>query len=84
MSGIAIFNELKRNGWWNEENYLVAPTKDKLRSVQANPTSYPVLIGITNEQKSFVAGQISVMLGEHKFYSNYNRASIKFINSLCD
>jgi hypothetical protein len=84
ITSIAIFNELKTNKWLNEENYLLAPIEDILSSVQANPTSYPILNGITNEQKSFVAGQISVMLGEHKFYSDYNRASIKFINSLCN
>ena len=50
---------------------------------QANPTSFPELNSLTILQKLTVVEQIDLAVADHQMYSDYNRATLKFLNMQC-
>ena len=79
----AVFNELKAKGYLNNKNYFIGFSDVLVSAYQANPTSFPELNSLTVLQKLFVVEQIDLSVSDHQMYSDYNRATLKFLNSQC-
>lgn len=79
-----LVNELRNNNWLDNKNYLKASSALISQSIQANPVNYPVFNSLTTEQKLYAADQIDVMYAAHQFYSDYNKTTIKFLNTQCN
>jgi hypothetical protein len=79
----AFFNELKNNHWLDTKNYLLA-TSDSLGPVfLANPSVYTTYNGLNAAQRVFVADQVDIMYAAHKYFSDLDRTTIKFLDSQC-
>ncbi|MBK7560904.1 MAG: hypothetical protein IPI68_05170 [Chitinophagaceae bacterium] len=50
---------------------------------QANPASFPELNSLTILQKVYVLEQVDLAVSDHQMYSDYNRATLKFLNTQC-
>jgi hypothetical protein len=80
---IALFNELKSKGFLNAKNYFIGFSGSLTTAYQANPASFPELNSLTVLQKLSVVEQIDLAVADHQLYSDYNRATLKFLNSQC-
>jgi hypothetical protein len=79
----SIFNELKSKGFLNSKNYFIGFSDALTTAYQANPTSFPELNSLTVLQKLTVVEQIDLAVSDHQMYSDYNRATLKFLNTQC-
>jgi hypothetical protein len=80
---IAVFNELKAKGYLNNRNYFNGFSDVLVNAYNANPTSFPELNSLTVLQKLFVVEQIDLSVSDHQMYSDYNKATLKFLNTQC-
>jgi hypothetical protein len=80
---ISIFNELKNKGFLNSKNYFIGFSDAMTTAYQANPTLFPELNSLTIPQKLTVIEQIDLAVADHQMYSDYNRATLKFLNTQC-
>ncbi len=79
----AIFNEIKAKGYLNNKNYFIGFSDVLVNAYTASPASFPELNSLTVLQKLFVVEQIDLSVSDHQMYSDYNRATLKFLNSQC-
>ena len=79
----SVFNELKSKGYLNSKNYFIGFSDALTTAYQANPTSFPELNSLTILQKLTVVEQIDLAVADHQMYSDYNRATLKFLNTQC-
>ncbi len=79
----SLFNELKSKGFLNSKNYFIGFSDALTTAYQANPTSFPVLNSLNVLQKLTVIEQIDLAVSDHQMYSDYNRATLKFLNTQC-
>jgi hypothetical protein len=79
----AIFNELKSKGYLNNRNYFIGFSDALVNTYTANPASFPELNSLTVSQKLFVVEQIDLSVSDHQMYSDYNKATLKFLNTQC-
>jgi hypothetical protein len=79
----AIFNELKAKGYLTSKNYFIGFSDAFVTAYQANPTAFPELNSLTVSQKLFVVEQIDLSVSDHQMYSDYNKATLKFLNTQC-
>ena len=79
----ALFNELKSKGYLNSKNYFIGFSDALTTAYQASPTSFPELNSLTVLQKLTVIEQIDLAVSDHNMYSDYNRFTLKFLNSQC-
>lgn len=79
----ALFAELKTKGFLNSKNYFIGFSDALTTAYQANPTSFPELNSLTVLQKLTVIEQIDLAVADHQMYSDYNRATLKFLNTQC-
>ena len=79
----ALFNELKSKGYLNSKNYFNGFSDALVTAYQANPTSFPELNSLTGLQKLFYVEQIDLSVSDHQMYSDFNRATLKFLNTQC-
>lgn len=77
LSG-SIFNELKTKGFLNTKNYFNGFSDALSAAYQANPGSFTTVL-----QKLTVIEQIDLAVADHQMFSDYNRATLKFLNSQC-
>lgn len=80
---ISLFNELKSKGYLNSKNYFIGFADALTTAYQANPTTFPELNSLTVFQKLTVIEQIDLAVADHQMYSDYNRATLKFLNTQC-
>lgn len=80
----AVFNELKAKGYLNSKNYFIGFSDALTTAYQANPASFPELNSLTVLQKLTVVEQIDLSVADHQMYSDYNRVSLKFLNTQCN
>lgn len=79
----AVFNEIKKSGLLDTKNYFIGYS-DALRSaMDANPSAFPQLNSLSFPQQNFVMTQIDLAVSDHKMYSDFNRATIQFLNKQC-
>lgn len=79
----AVFNELKSKGYLDSKNYFIGYSGSLTTAFQANPASFPAISSLNLLQRAFVIQQIDLAVSDHQLYSDYNRASIKFLNTQC-
>ncbi len=80
---ISLFNELKSKSYLTSKNYFIGFSDALITAYQANPTSFPELNSLTISQKLTLIEQIDLAVGDHQMYSDYNRATLKFLNTQC-
>jgi hypothetical protein len=79
----SVFNELKSKGYLNSKNYFIGYSDAFVTAYQANPASFPEINSLTISQKLFVVEQIDLAVSDHQMYSDYDRATLKFLNTQC-
>jgi len=79
----SVFNELKSKGFLTNKNYFIGFSDALTTAYLANPTSFPVLNSLNVLQKLTVIEQIDLAVADHNMYSDYNRATLKFLNTQC-
>ncbi|MBS1653917.1 MAG: hypothetical protein JSU05_03655, partial [Bacteroidetes bacterium] len=79
----AVFNELKAKGFLDSKNYFIGYSDTLTSAYLANPSSFPALGSLNLTQKLFVTEQIDLAVSDHQMYSDYNKASLKFLNTQC-
>jgi predicted esterase len=79
----ALFYELKSKNYLNNRNYFIGFSDVLINAYTTNPTAFPELNSLTPLQKLFVIEQIDLSVSDHQMYSDYNRATLKFFNTLC-
>jgi hypothetical protein len=78
----AIFNELLAHGELTSQHFALY--SDSIKShVLANPIQYPTIVTQTTAVMVEILNQIAASNAEHKFYSDYNAATLDFISNLC-
>jgi hypothetical protein len=83
IQSAALFNELKTKGYLDNKNYFIGFSGTLTTAYQANPASFPELNSLTGLQKLNYVEQIDLAIADHQMYSDYNRATLKFLNSQC-
>jgi hypothetical protein len=79
----AIFNEMKSKGFIDASNYFMGYATDFTQASQSSPASFPVFNSLAANQKIFVSAQISLSVSDHRMYSDYDHASLQFLNDPC-
>jgi len=79
----AVFNELKAKGYLTSKNYFIGFSDAFITTYQANSTAFPELNSLTVLQKLFIVEQINLSVSDHQMYSDYNKATLKFLNTQC-
>lgn len=79
----ALFNEIKSKGFLDSRNYFIGFSDVLVNAYNANPTSFPELNSLTILQKLFVIEQVDLSVSDHQMYSDYNKATLKFLNTQC-
>lgn len=79
----AVFNEMKSKGFLDSKNYFIGYSGSYSNAYTANPTAFPALNALTLSQKGFVLDQVDLAVSDHQMYSDYNRASLRFLNKQC-
>lgn len=79
----AIFNELKANNLLDTGNYFRGYADALVTAVSANPSAFPRISSLSTAQFFSVRGEISLAVSDHKMYSDYNSAVLKFLNTQC-
>ncbi len=83
VKSASLFNELKSKGFLTTKNYFIGFSDALLTAYEANQTSFPELNSLNILQKLTVIEQIDLAVADHQMYSDYNRATLKFLNSQC-
>lgn len=78
-TGARILNDLQNNGILDTKNRPIFTSDTLLLRIQANPTAFPSFAGLSTAFQAVVRDQYSTSVAEHKFYSDYNRATIAFL-----
>ena len=80
----AVFNELKSKGFLDSKNYFIGFSEDLQSAYLANPTAFPALNSLGIMQRFTVMEQVALAVADHHIYSDYNRATLRFLNSQCN
>lgn len=80
----ALFDELKTHGFLDHNNYFIGLGSDYINAAQSNSSDYPVYNTLNALQKNFVSAQISLSVADHRMYSDYNHASVLFLDKKCN
>ncbi|HET7116231.1 MAG TPA: hypothetical protein VFI29_07055 [Hanamia sp.] len=78
-----IFNELQSKGFLDSKNYFIGYSDTLISAVQSNPANFPVIKSLTLSQLQSMLAQINISVTDHHIYSDYNKATIKFLNTQC-
>lgn len=79
----AVFLELKSKGYIDSKNYYIGFSGPLVTAFQTNPASFPQLLACTISQLLFIVEQIDLSVSDHQMYSDYNKASLLFLNQQC-
>lgn len=79
----ALFNELKLNNFLDNRNYFIGFSSALVSAYQASPVSFPEISGLTLSQIGFMLDQIDLSVSDHQMYSDYNQATLRFLNTQC-
>jgi len=81
---VSIFNELKSKGYIDDNNFYIGYSDLFLNAIQSNPASFPVIKSLTPGQQLFVLEQINTSVADHHIYSDYDKATVRFLNNQCE
>lgn len=80
---LAINTELLSNNGMGPDGYLIKSPDQIESEVIANPSNWPVIVGLTGAQRQFVLDQIQVLWSAHHFHTDYMAADFNFISNPC-
>ncbi|MBS1776629.1 MAG: hypothetical protein JSS64_10165 [Bacteroidetes bacterium] len=81
---VSVYNELKANGYIDGKNYFIGLISDALQSdYQTHASKFPVINSLSLSQQSFVLEQLNIAAAAHHMYCDFNRATLKFLNTQC-
>jgi hypothetical protein len=80
----AIFNELKTKGYLDNRSYCCVLAEALVAAYRSDPSVFPEINSLTQSQKLFVVNQIALAVSDHQMYSDYNRATLRFLNAQCN
>ncbi|MEM1321128.1 MAG: T9SS type A sorting domain-containing protein [Bacteroidota bacterium] len=78
-----IFGELKAEGQLDAEDYAL-PSAEVADNYLMAPATFPVLRSLNPSLRLIVLRQLGVINAEHRFYSDFNQATLDFFNTLCE
>ena len=78
-----VFAELKSKGYLTSKNYFIGYSDALSTAFIANPTAFPELLSLNATQRLFVLEQIDLAVSDHQMYSDYNKATLQFLNQQC-
>jgi hypothetical protein len=79
----ALFNEFRNNDVLDANDYFLISNLSLVERVKSAPAQFPVMVdSLDSLQRLFVLTQVDVMYAEHSFYSDYNRKTLSFFNSI--
>jgi hypothetical protein len=79
----AIFNELKSKGYIDNRNYYIGYSDQLVNDFKSNPANFPTLKTLSLVQLAFVTEQIDISVSDHHIYSDFDNATVKFLNMQC-
>ena len=79
----ALFAELKSKSFLDSKNYFIGFSSALVTAYQAAPASFPEISSLTLLQVGYVLEQIDLSVSDHQMYSDYDRATLKFLNTQC-
>ncbi len=79
----AIFNELKSKGYIDNRDYYIGYSDALVNDFKSNAANFPILNTLSLMQFAFVTEQIDISVSDHHIYSDFDRASVKFLNVQC-
>jgi hypothetical protein len=79
----AIFNELKSKGYMDNRKYYIGYSDKLVNDFKSNPANFPTLKTLTLIQLAFVTEQIDISVSDHHIYSDFDRATVQFLNVQC-
>ena len=80
---VNVFNELKSKGYIDSKSYYIGFSDGFLTAYSSSPASFPVYNALSIAQKTSVLAEINLSVADHHMFSDYNRASLKFLNTQC-
>lgn len=80
---LAIFNELKANGYLDDRNYIKGDAASVTEAMNSRAGLFPSLRGLTPALRHFVNDQILLSASDHKMFSDFTAATIRFLRSQC-
>lgn len=80
---MSIFNELKSKGYIDSQNYYIGYSDKLISDMQSNPANFPVISSLTLGQTQSIMEQINISVADHHIYSDYDRATLEFLNTQC-
>lgn len=80
---VNVFNELKSKGYIDSKNYYIGFSDGFISAYSSSPASFPVYNALSIAQKTSVLAEINLSVADHHMFSDYNRASLKFLNTQC-
>ena len=79
----AVFAEIKSKNFLDSKNYFIGFSSALITAYQASPASFPQISSLTLSQIGYVLEQVDLSVSDHQMYSDYNRATLKFLNQQC-
>ncbi|MEM9887515.1 MAG: T9SS type A sorting domain-containing protein [Bacteroidota bacterium] len=79
----AVFEELVRNGFTDDDYIIQAPVEELLSRIQSRPNDWQVLRSLPISMLNGIGSLLSVAYGEHQFFANHNLRTIRFFNHAC-
>jgi hypothetical protein len=77
-----LFNEFRANGVLDANDYFRLNAFSLIARVTSMPAQFPELRSLNDSQRLFVLTQVDAMYADHGFYSDYNRKTLSFFNSV--
>jgi hypothetical protein len=82
-TSMAIFTELKNNGFINSKNYFIGYSDSLSAAFQAHPLQFPTIASLNGLQQYFIVEEINCCVADHQMYSDFTKLSLKFLNKQC-
>lgn len=79
----AIFDELKSKAYIGNRNYYIGYSDKLINDFKTNPSNFPTLKTLSLQQLAFVTEEIDISVSDHHIYSDFDRATVKFLNRQC-
>lgn len=78
-----VFDEIKKTGYLDNRNYFIGLLDDFVSAYEGDPARFPVINSLSGQQKVFVNSQIDLAISDHRMYSDFARATLRFMASPC-
>ncbi|MCA0397523.1 MAG: hypothetical protein LCH51_08965 [Bacteroidetes bacterium] len=80
---VSIFDELKKNQFIDDKNYFIGFSDAFINAFQNAPSNFPNFNALSMTQKTTVLGEINLSVSDHHMYSDFNKMTLRFLNTQC-